>query len=135
MANRDSIVNQNIAADSAKIARESMATAKESANMARESAAMAREMRRDSAAMKTIATLTMLYLPATFVSSLFGSNFFALSMQSAGGTTFVVSPLWWILPTVAIPLTLFTIGIWVWWMAYRKKQDHKDSAIAKKRGA
>ena len=56
-ANRDSITSLKIAEESTKFAQET---------------------RRDSDSMKMIVKLTMLYLPATFVCSFFGINFFAL---------------------------------------------------------
>ena len=62
--------------------------------------------------MKTIATLTMLFLPATFVSGLFGTNFFVLFQDPVNGSTFVVSDKWWILIICSIPLTLLVLSIW-----------------------
>lgn len=44
--------------------------------------------------MKIIANVTMFYLPATFVYSLFGTNFVALNTNTAESTV-VVSTLWW----------------------------------------
>ncbi|KAI9768405.1 MAG: hypothetical protein M1839_004122 [Geoglossum umbratile] len=74
MASRDSLTNIRIAVQSTKIAQET---------------------RRDSFSMKTIAVVTMLYLPATFVSSVFGTNFFAATGDGLG-------------------LTTITLGVWVW---------------------
>ena len=88
-ANRDSITSLKIAEESTNIAHET---------------------RRDSTSMKTIATLTMFYLPATFVCSFFGTNFFALNTNGGGGPIFVVSELWWVYLAAAIPLTLLTSG-------------------------
>ena len=79
-------------------------------------------MRKDSTAMKTIATLTMLFLPATFVSGLFGTNFFALFPDPVNGSTFVVSDHWWILITCSVPLTLLVLTIWRFWPFFRKAQ-------------
>ena len=75
--------------------------------------------------MKTIATLTMLFLPATFVSSLFGTNFFALQSSPAGdgGTTFLVSEIWWVYVATAVPLTGFVALVWVWWMWYKARRS------------
>ncbi|MCJ1377810.1 hypothetical protein MMC17_000906 [Xylographa soralifera] len=77
-------------------------------------------MRQDSAAMKTIATLTMLFLPATFVSGLFGTNFFALFPDPVNGSAFVVSDKWWILITCSLPLTLLVLSIWRFWPYVRR---------------
>ncbi|MCJ1393336.1 hypothetical protein MMC18_006209 [Xylographa bjoerkii] len=80
-------------------------------------------MREDSTAMKTIATLTMLFLPATFISSLFGTNFFALFPDPVKGSTFVVSDQWWILLTCSVPLTLLVLSIWRFWPFVRRVQQ------------
>jgi Mg2+ and Co2+ transporter CorA len=93
--NRDSIISLKIADESTNIGRKT---------------------RRDTTSMKTIATLTMFYLPATFVCSLFGTNFFALNTNGGGRPVFVVFELWWVYLLVVIPLTLLTFGIWIWWM-------------------
>jgi hypothetical protein len=74
--------------------------------------------------MKTIATLTMLYLPATFVCSFFGTNFFALDTNGQGRPNFVVSRLWWVYVVTTVPLTLFTFG--VWWMKWYGKQKRSS---------
>jgi len=63
--------------------------------------------------MKTIATLTMLYLPATFVCSFFGTNFFALDTNGPGQLSFVVSNIWWVYVVTTVPSTLLTVGVWV----------------------
>ena len=76
---------------------------------------MARAMHKDSSAMKTIAVMTMLFLPATFVSSLFGTNFFALQVSGSGSTTLHVSELWWIYVVSAVPLTLVVYLSWLWY--------------------
>ncbi|PVH73623.1 hypothetical protein DL98DRAFT_519816 [Cadophora sp. DSE1049] len=107
--------------------RDSMASLK----IAEESTNIAHETRKDSMAMKTIATLTMLYLPASFVCSLFGTNFFALDTDGESQRSFVVSGLWWLLVVVAVPVTLVTFGVWLWWMKLqgngrRKREDLKE---------
>jgi membrane protein implicated in regulation of membrane protease activity len=73
--------------------------------------------------MKTIATLTMLYLPATFVCSLFGTNFFALAINAQSRKSFVVSNLWWIYVATALPLTVVTLGVWFCWMKGRMRRS------------
>ena len=115
MANRDSTTNLQIAAESTQIAKRS--------------ASIAYETRRDSAAMKTIATLTMLYLPATFVSSLFGTNFFALSTNGPGNPVFVVSELWWMYLVSAVPLTLLNLFVWRVWLRRRMKRQSQRQSV------
>ena len=62
--------------------------------------------------MKTIAALTMLFLPGTFIATLFGMSFFNYSKDEL-----TVSRQWWIYVAVTIPTT-FVLFI-IWW-AYDK---------------
>ncbi len=105
MANRDSVTSQIIATESASIAQGA---------------------RQDSYAMKTIAVLTIFFLPATFISSLLGTNLFALDTSGNGKAKLIVSELWWIYLVSAVPLTLFTLLVWwiylQWLLQARKKR-------------
>ncbi len=121
MANSDSTTNLRIASESTLIARES--------------AKVTHETRRDSAAMKTIATLTMLYLPATFVCSLFGTNFFAPSTDGPGDPVSVVSDLWWIYLISAIPLTLLTVFVWLARLRWRTRRARRYRRVDEKIGS
>ena len=91
--------------------------------------AMAHGMRKDSAIMKTIAGMTSLFLPATFVSSLFGTNFFSLQVSDSGFATLYVSDLWWILVVTVVPLTL---GVWLFWLWYSSHHLQKKIYLAPK---
>ena len=79
--------------------------------------------------MMTIAVLTMVFLPATFVSSVLGSNLFALEDNGAGKHSFVVSELWWIYLLIAIVLTLITLSLWGICMQRRRIRLDKGRAI------
>jgi len=62
--------------------------------------------------MRAIALVGLVYLPGTFVSGLFGMNFFSFSDDN-GQQKWTVSQnfrLYWI---VVIPLTLMTVLVWV----------------------
>ncbi|RPA81944.1 hypothetical protein BJ508DRAFT_361560 [Ascobolus immersus RN42] len=72
--------------------------------------AIAAETKKDSRSMKTIAALTMVFLPGTFVSSLFGMSFFQTDAALAG-----VGSWWWLYFVLAIPLTAITFGLWYKW--------------------
>ncbi|KAL2862408.1 uncharacterized protein BJX67DRAFT_297240 [Aspergillus lucknowensis] len=72
-----------------------------------------RDARTDSNMMKTVAVVSMVYLPGTFVSGLFGTNFF--SFQADPPNTWVTSGKFWIYWVVTIPLTLLTVLIWAVW--------------------
>ena len=108
MANRDSVTSQIIATESASIAQGA---------------------RQDSYAMKTIAVLTMFFLPATFISSLLGTNLFVLDTSGNGKAKLIVSELWWIYLVSAVPLTLFTLLVWwlylQWLLKARKRRIAK----------
>jgi len=106
-----------------------------SLKIAEESTNIAHETRKDSLAMKTIVTLTILYLPASFVCSLFGTNFFAFDTDEKSHNNSVVSGLWWLLIAVAVPVTLATFGIWLWWIRLQgsnRKQPMKREDVKEK---
>ncbi|KAF2454876.1 hypothetical protein BDY21DRAFT_96191 [Lineolata rhizophorae] len=79
---------------------------------------IARETRRDSVSMKTIAALTMVFLPGTFTSALFSMTFFNADPVEAGGDLRVSSS-WWIYAAVTIPLTIAVLMCWILWIRYR----------------
>jgi hypothetical protein len=83
--------------------------------IASETANVSHEAKKDSTSMKIIAGVTMFYLPATFVCSLFGTNFVALDTNGPSDPNFVVSKFWWVYLAFAIPLTGFTVFcFWLW---------------------
>lgn len=100
--------------------------------IASETAKVSHEAKKDSTSMKIIAGVTMFYLPATFVCSLFGTNFVALDTNGPSDPNFVVSKFWWVYLAFAIPLTLFTFWcFWIWrkWRAghlFRAKRANRE---------
>lgn len=89
--------------------------------IASETAKVAHEAKKDSTSMKIIAGVTMFYLPATFVCSLFGTNFVALNTNTSE-PTFVVSKLWWLYIAFAVPLTAATMMGFLIWRRWRRGQ-------------
>lgn len=75
------------------------------------STSIARDTKADSSSMKTIAVLTMVFLPATTVSSFFGMAFFNLSEQG----NFMASTSVWMFVAVTAPLTAITFVLWLYW--------------------
>ena len=71
---------------------------------------IAQATKNDSAAMKTIAALTMIFLPATAVSSFFGMAFF-----NGQGGELTVTPDWWLFLAATIPITIMLFLIWLRW--------------------
>jgi hypothetical protein len=55
--------------------------------------------------MKTIAALTMIFLPGTFTSSVFSMNI-------------VQDSPWWVYVAVTLPLTIVTIIAWLLWNTF-----------------
>lgn len=72
---------------------------------------IARDTKADSASMKTIAVLTMIFLPATAVSGFFGMAFFDVSDDGV----LISSALVWLFAAVTVPLTVLIFLVWVFW--------------------
>ncbi|KAI1214228.1 uncharacterized protein F4807DRAFT_407124, partial [Annulohypoxylon truncatum] len=73
---------------------------------------------RDSRYMRSIAVVTMVYLPGTFCSSIFSTQLFN---WFPGKGDLVVSPYLWIYVLAAVMATILTLGGW-YWVSCRKKR-------------
>ncbi|KAI6784735.1 uncharacterized protein J7T54_007828 [Emericellopsis cladophorae] len=69
----------------------------------------------DSDAMKMVAFVTLLFLPATFVAAIFSTTFFSYE-----GDEWMMSGQFWIYWAFAIPITFTTAWLWTLWR-YRGK--------------
>jgi Mg2+ and Co2+ transporter CorA len=88
-------------------------------------AAIAIDGKRDSIAMKTISILGIVYLPATFVATLFSINMFTWGGTSGEeASSLSASPSIWIYWAVAVPLTVITILVWILWS---KRENQKSN--------
>ncbi|KAL5342086.1 hypothetical protein BJX70DRAFT_336404 [Aspergillus crustosus] len=97
------------------------------------------DARSDSNMMKTVAVVSMVYLPGTFVSGMFGTNFF--SFQADPGNTWLTADEFWIYWAVTIPLTLATMAVWaiwhfrdhysVWWAKAFEGKKKKEPEVPK----
>ncbi|KAI1737669.1 hypothetical protein F4680DRAFT_427568 [Xylaria scruposa] len=76
----------------------------------------------DSSQMKTIALVTMVFLPATFVASLFSMTFFDWNPPKGEH----MSPEIWIYVIIAVGLTLLVVGLW--YMIIRRTTQRKSIA-------
>ena len=112
LAVTDSLINQQDSRISLSNAQANVSIAEQSRRIAEESRAIAAETRRDSTSMKTIASLTMVYLPSTFAATLFSTGFF--SFPSSATDSLSVDPQIWILFVLAIVLSFLTSTIWIW---------------------
>lgn len=93
--------------------------------LARVTAQMAEETRQDSAAMKTIATMTLVFLPGTAVASFFSMNGMFNWSPAAGES--IASPYLYVFFAVTVPLTLLVYSLWLWWFARLEKAHKKKN--------
>ncbi|KAF5336094.1 hypothetical protein D9611_006424 [Ephemerocybe angulata] len=93
---------------------------------------IATETQKDNSSMITIAALSLLFLPGTFVAALFSMPFFQTDtskMSMAYG--------WWLYPAITIPFTAVIFVVWIMWMGRRKRatqgtrllQDVQESSV------
>ncbi|KAL8679100.1 MAG: hypothetical protein Q9186_004595 [Xanthomendoza sp. 1 TL-2023] len=87
---------------------------------------IARDAQRDSSSMITIAAVTMVFLPGTFISALFSMVFFNAGTDEHGKATMEVSPHIWYYPVITIPLTILVFGVWEVW---RRKRQARSKAF------
>ncbi|KAI0450538.1 hypothetical protein F5B21DRAFT_490430 [Xylaria acuta] len=79
---------------------------------------VAQHTRRDSELMKSIALLTMVFLPATFVATLFSMGIF--EWKGIHGEILSVSPYIWLYVAVTVVITSVTLGTWYLWVMGRR---------------
>jgi len=60
--------------------------------------------------MITIAAVTMIFLPGTFISAILSTTFF-----DYGEDGLHVSTKWWVLLATTIPLTIVVFAVWLGW--------------------
>jgi len=74
--------------------------------------------------MKTLAAVTVIFLPATYIATLFAMNMFQWQPDdgtASGGAT--VSNKFWIYWAITIPLTILTVGAWLFWTRYYHRHE------------
>ncbi|KAI9729750.1 MAG: hypothetical protein M1834_006701 [Cirrosporium novae-zelandiae] len=99
----------------------------QSIQLARDSRTLAEATKRDSQAMKTIAIVTMVFLPGTFMASLFAMPFFNWDARPGKA---VLGDRFWIYWAVTVPLTLVTILSWVVWSIWKERMEAKKDKKA-----
>lgn len=70
--------------------------------------------------MKTLSLLGAVFLPGTFLSSIFSMTFFDFGSDIPGGAQ--ISQWLWVYFVVTIPLTLAIVGSWYWLDKRREKR-------------
>lgn len=89
--------------------------------LAEDSRYLARESKRDSTSMKAIAAVTMCFLPATFVASMFSMPIFDWDADNNRGED-VVNRRFWVYWAVTVPLTVLTVVVWLIYNWYAGKK-------------
>jgi O-antigen/teichoic acid export membrane protein len=80
--------------------------------------------------MKSIAILTMIVLPGTFLSTLFAMPLFNWDAEAWSE---VAKPRFWIYWAITVPLTIMTITTWQLWQRWRDRKNVKLDAEARER--
>ena len=91
--------------------------------IATENRALVSATKEDSTAMKTLAIVTVLFLPGTFVSALFAVPLF---QWDASGKDRVISGRLWIYWAIAIPLTLMIFIPWAIWTRMKASENRRS---------
>ncbi|KAK0764277.1 hypothetical protein N5P37_003676 [Trichoderma harzianum] len=76
--------------------------------------------RQDSAAMLTIAAVTLLFLPGTFIAAILSTPIF----NFADGEMQVYRK-WWIFPVTVAPFTILVFVVWFAWLGHKRRQWDK----------
>lgn len=72
-----------------------------------------RTLQRDSTSMKTIAVMTLLFLPTTTIATIFGTQFFNFGESGDGTRRLHVSRWIWLFAFMSIVVTVVVYGIWI----------------------
>lgn len=92
--------------------------------MAEESTSVAVASHQDNRSLRIIQIMSMIFLPASFVSGIFGMGFFSTSTGNHDEPVFVVSHNWWLYLAVAVPLTALVL---VFVALYQARENGKKS--------
>lgn len=73
--------------------------------------------------MITLAAVTMIFLPGTFICTIVSTNFFDFAEQGLQ-----VSSKWWVLLAAAVPLTILVFLVW-WGWKWVRVQEQKGNRL------
>lgn len=80
---------------------------------------IAQATQNDSAAMRAVAVVTLVFLPSTFVSTFFSMSFFSGGGSSGGtggiGGGWGMSGMVWLYFVITVPMTGMAMLVWFWW--------------------
>ncbi|EPE32292.1 Magnesium transport protein CorA, transmembrane region [Glarea lozoyensis ATCC 20868] len=83
----------------------------------------------DSATVRVVTLVTLIYLPASFISSLLGMNLFSYTGRNGDG--FEISNQFWIFIALSVPLTILTVGSWSY-ISYKRRRNKALQNLALK---
>ncbi|EJD41572.1 hypothetical protein AURDEDRAFT_169469 [Auricularia subglabra TFB-10046 SS5] len=89
-------------------------------------------MKRDSATMKTITVVTLVYLPATFVSTLLSMGIFEFGVSNSEDGRIRIAREGWVFLAISLPLTALTLGLAFLWKQYKERGWKQEAEDAKK---
>ena len=72
--------------------------------------------------MKTLAAVTVAFLPSTFVATFFSMPVFQWDFDKK--TSFMVSGHFWVFWVISLPLTLLTLALWYAWTRLHIHRHH-----------
>ena len=90
-----------------------------SIGVAQDSRTIALASKHDSTSMKTLAAVTVVFLPGTFVASLFSMTMFDWQDEN----NHVLTSKFWIYWAVTVPLTLATVAAWYVWINRKASRE------------
>ncbi|KAL2164543.1 hypothetical protein VTH06DRAFT_3760 [Thermothelomyces fergusii] len=101
--------------------------------MAGEQRRLAHAAKRDSTSMKVLSLMGAIFLPATYLASIFGMTFFNFVPDGGGGDGGdggwnPVSPLLWIYFAITVPLTVVVVVFWHLWDRRRERRYAVEDA-------
>ncbi|RSL65617.1 hypothetical protein CEP54_004176 [Fusarium duplospermum] len=89
---------------------------------------IAHASKRDSTAMKTLSLMGALFLPGTYLASVFSMTFFNFETDADP----VVSIQLWVYFAITVPVTALIVGCWMYLDRRRREQHKKDDADLEK---
>ncbi|KAF2873767.1 hypothetical protein BDV95DRAFT_666813 [Massariosphaeria phaeospora] len=93
---------------------------KNQGKIARINLQIAQAVRNDSIPMRTIAYVTLLFLPGAFIAAIFGMNFFQFDPQTR---ELIIAKSFWQFWALVISVTILVIVIWNVWVYLEKKAE------------
>jgi hypothetical protein len=92
---------------------------KNQGNLAKVNLQIARAVRKDSIPMRTIAYVTLVFLPGALVAAIFGMNFFQFDPETR---KLVVGRNFWHYLAITLPVTILVVGVWNAWNFSEKRK-------------